>query len=228
MNTLKILSMLFILIINIFPQQKDTINNTDAINNTKWSVQFQVGNDFTLQSFDGLIISLKYHFTPKFAVRLGTGANFRTSDNELDYRGYYYNEYVKATYEQNSTDFALISNFLYYPRPAAFLKVFFGAGPRAGYTCSSGERLYLDGYKAEYDNWSWSAGVNAVFGCEWFPMKSLGLFGEYSVYALYSEAKVKEYIYEIKTRNPAEYYYRTSKEIQFRGNIARLGASFYF
>ncbi len=228
MQTLKILLITFFLIINCFAQHKDTLSEPNPLKSHRWSVQFEVGNDFRLSSFDGVIVSLKYHFSPRFAIRFGAGLNISNSDQTLKFRDYYSGLTGRESYNDNSKDILITANVLFYPNPDGVLKIFFGAGPRATYRYVNDERIYLDGYKGHINIKDWSAGISGVMGCEWFPMNFISLFGEYSVYATFGKTESNEYVTENSTGYAVEYFFRNSENFIFRGNIARLGASFYF
>ena len=229
MYTLKILLLSFILAISCFAQQKDSLGKKDPLSSYRWAVQFEVGNDFTLRSFDGLIVSLKYHFSPKVALRFGVGANVFSADENWEHKEYYSGFTVDEPIDYDYRNYLLIANVLFYPNPGSVLKVYFGGGPRATHSYSFDEYLYDDfRYRRQYERSSWSVGLNGVFGCEWFPIEFLSLFGEYSVYGTYGESTSEEYSLYFQSGQPFEYNEYTSQEFIFRGNIARLGASFYF
>lgn len=217
-----------LLTINCFSQDKDTLRTKNSLEKGKWAVQFEVGNDFKLSSFDGVIVSLKYNLSSKFAFRFGAGVNLSNSDQTLDFSDYYSGYSGRERFNDNSQDIIFISNILFYPNPRSLLNIFFGVGPRVSYQNVNDERIYIDGYKGYQKTNSWAVGLNGVFGCEWFPMKYLSLFGEYSVYGTYGESTYKNYVRQISTGEIVEYYYLYSDNFQFRGNIARLGLSLYF
>ncbi|HEY3249837.1 MAG TPA: hypothetical protein VGK25_01835 [Ignavibacteria bacterium] len=228
MKTIAALFLIALLTMNCFSQAKDTLNSRNSLEKGKWAVQFEVGNDFKLSSFDGVIISLKYSLSSKFAVRFGAGVNASNSDQTLDFKDYYYGYTGSESFNDNSKEVTFISNILFYPNPRSLLNIFFGIGPRASYLDRNDERIYIDGYKGYRKINSWALGLNGVFGCEWFPLKFLSLFGEYSVYGTYGKTTDEDYVREISTGEIVEYYYLYSDNFQFRGNIARLGLSLYF
>jgi hypothetical protein len=191
-------------------------------------LQFEVSNDFKLTSFDGVIVSLKYHFSPKFAVRFGAGVNASSNDLNVEFKDYYSGYTGFEPVNDWSHEFIFNSNFLFYPKPNKLFKIFFGIGPRASYMNSNDERIYVDGYKGYRESEMWTIGLNGVIGAEWFPLKFLSLFGEYSVYGTYGKSTLKNYVRNNLTGEIVEYYNQYSDNFQFRGNIARLGISVYF
>jgi hypothetical protein len=43
-----------------------------SLERSTWSLQFQISNNFTLSSFQGSVISAKYHFSKQRAFRFGS------------------------------------------------------------------------------------------------------------------------------------------------------------
>jgi hypothetical protein len=70
--------------------------------------------------------------------------------------------------------------------------------------------------------------LNGVFGCEWFPVNYLSLFGEYSAYAVIGKSKVDDYTTVISTGELREKRNATSDDFELRANTVRLGLSLYF
>lgn len=217
-----------IISINIFSQQIDTIKPVNSLQKGSWSVQFEIGSDFTLQSFGDVLVSLKYHLSPKIALRFGVGYNATLYDREHEYYKYYYEINSKGVTASNSNNIFITGNFIYYLKHDSKVNIFCGIGPRASYDDIYNEYWYYDGYKDIMDNESWAVGLNAVFGCEWFPVSYLSFLAEYSAYGTYGKSIRKNWLYEISTQYRIEYNNSYSKGYEFRGNMARLGLSVYF
>jgi len=222
-----ILAFLFISI-NTFSQTADSVKQINSLQKGSWAVQFEIGSDFKLSSFEGVMVSLKYHLSPKFALRFGAGFNGRNNQQIYEYREHYYG-YTGSEPVSNFYDNVFFNiNCLYYIKHDSKINVFFGLGPRAGYITDYSEHFYLDGYKEILDIESWAVGLNGLFGCEWFPVSYLSLFGEYSAYGTFGKTIRKDWVYENSTGYRVEYYNRYSDDYEFRGNIAKLGISIYF
>lgn len=215
-------------IFNINSQQKDSVKNIQTLQKAKWSIQFEIGNDFKLTSFDGVIVSMKYHFSPSVAFRFGAGVNLNQKNSDIEYLEYYSGYSGREPVSDHSYDILFTSNILFYPKPNSLIKVFFGAGPRASYLNSTDERIYVDGYKGYRETETWSAGINCVAGAEWFALSYLSIFGEYSVYGTYGHSTLKDYVKENLSGQVVEYYNEYADNFQFKGNIVRLGLSVYF
>ncbi len=226
MKILKSLILAALLISTCFSQSSDTVGY--SLEKGSWSLQFQVGNDFQLTSFDGVIVSLKYHFTPKFAFRFGAGMNLSSNDIQITDFEYSTGEFFDEPVSKSVRDFLLTTYFLLYPKPNALFKIFFGIGPRGTYAFSHDEGFNTNIIKIIREDEIWSAGLNGIFGVEWFPTGYLSLFGEYSVYGTYGKSTVNQYETNVDTGEKYSYYYKSSDNLIFRGNIARLGLGVYF
>lgn len=218
---------------NVFSQAAGTPNLKPRNSLTKgsWSMLFQVDVNLQVVSFEGLTVSLKRHLSKKTAVRFGVGLGFRATDDEVDVNtgGPYYGDtnIVQATLNQRYYSFLISGNYLIYPKPDANINLYFGFGPRGRYTYSKREYSYDAGEIGSYVDKGWSAGVNGVFGCEWFPVHYLSFIAEYSAYAQYVQNDGSHTMYDI-TRKVLSRYNRSFKGFEFVGNTAKLGLSLYF
>lgn len=204
---------LFFLPCLILAQQKDT--TTGEIKNSlvkgSWSLQFEVGYSFTLNSFDNLLFSLKYHFNGKNALRFGIGINTNVSNGNVE-------ENVSETDITNYThDYILLLNYLIYPLTKSNIHLFFGAGPRFRFH-NSRHDYYEEG---TYKHLSWAAGIDGVFGVEWFAVKNISFIGEYHAFATYGRTTN-----ERSSNGGTEK--TTTNDFNFNGGNARLGLSVYF
>jgi len=230
---MKALKIIFICLIttssipSVFAQQKDSIEH--SIKKGSMSLQFEIGYDFRLTSFDGSQISLKYHISPNIALRFGGGLTSNINNIDVNYDDYYYNQsHISEPLEEYNHEFYLTSAFLWYPKPNSIIKLYFGLGPRASYNYSKDEYLYSDGYKESRWHEGWAAGLNLSAGCEWFPVYFLSLSAEYSFYGVYGENTRTAKTVQYETGLIAERVQEKSKYFLFRGNSARLGLSLYF
>ncbi len=219
---------------NVFSQTIDSSNLKPKNSLTKgsWSVQFQVGWNLQIQAFEGLAISLKRHFSKKTAVRFGLGLGFRGTDDDVDVNagGPYYGDtnIVQTTLNQRYYSVVITGSYLIYPNPDANINLYFGFGPRGRYSYRKDEYSYYnDGEIRSYVDKGWSAGINGVFGCEWFPVHYLSFFAEYSAYAQYIQNDGSQTQYDIN-RKVLQTYNDNSKGFEFVGNSAKLGLSLYF
>ena len=219
-----ILSISIFLFINLstYGQCKDSACcNNNSLQKHSWSMQFAVGSNFTLQSFDGLMLSLKYHFTKKSAVRFGIGFSGNSQNGTES------NTQGAVDIKNNYQNIYFYSNYILYPSPGSKVNFYIGAGPRASYSHSLDEFLSSSTntiYSDEYT--SWATGLQLICGAEWFAVNWLSLFGEYLAYGTYGKTERKSYDYDyygnhIRTKS-------NSNDWIFNGSTARLGLSVYF
>ncbi len=229
MKTLSGLFVILLLTSCSFSQTKDSAEEKNSLQKGNWAVQFQVGGNFTLSSFENVMVSLKTHFSPKFALRFGIGLNANYNSQELDFREYYYG-YTGTDVPtcNNSVRITLLAKVLYYFNPKSRLNIFAGLGPVATYSFSHSERYYVDGYKEYRDAKSIGGGLNGVLGCEVFAFRFLSLFAEYSVSAVFDKSSNDNEVKNYFTGQVEEYYNIEQITFDFSGNTVRLGLSLYF
>lgn len=185
-NLFAFFSLLLFLSINLplYSQEKSDTSKVDIFN--KFSLQFQV-RLLELNSFQGGLISLKYHFNDHLAFRTGISMSFDNSDSED----------AKELSSADSTIFSIKSKkdnvsislpaqFLYYINPHKEIKVFLGLGPFITYSVGKEKNTdysYSNNYsgsfliesKSEYH----SIGLSSAYGVEWFFTDNMSLTGEY-------------------------------------------------
>ncbi|NQT23834.1 hypothetical protein HQ585_00605 [candidate division KSB1 bacterium] len=114
-----------------------------------YSIQFRISNNFTLNSFQGSIISLKKHFKQENAVRISIGfwGNYYDTDEDA----WPYKSAPNKEHEDNINvihDLDLNCLYLWYPKPNNKIKHYFGIGPKFGYR-KTVANSYLDEYYNE-------------------------------------------------------------------------------
>jgi hypothetical protein len=223
-----LLMLSFLLTFN-FAQIKDSTVQKNSLKKGSWGVQFQIGSNFTLSSFENVIVSLKTHFSPKFAVRFGVGVNASSSDQTLDYKEYYYGYHgTDIPTNSNSLNIMVLAKVLYYFNPKSGINLFIGLGPIGTYSQIHYERFYLDGYKEYTQTNSWGGGLNGVLGCEIFPLRFLSIFAEYSVTASFEKRTSDDSVEDYYTGIVQEFYNVKSTNFNLTGNTVRFGLSLYF
>jgi hypothetical protein len=220
-----IVVLLAVILNQSYCQEKSSqeIDVKNSLMKGKWAMQFEVGIDFTLKSFDGMLFSLKYQLSKRSAIRLGAGVSTLSRDITLEDTAFSYPG------KQNDLGLSVVGYYLFYPSPASPINVFVGIGPRASYIHSNFEVVEDEppNYNITDKYNTLSAGLTGLLGAEWFATTDISFFGEYSFYALYSKTKDE---YEIT--NPSGGLVRSEKrtleDFKFQGNTARLGISVYF
>lgn len=209
--------------INIYPQSTDSKSNGEqnSLQKHSWAVQFAVGSNLSIQSFDGLMFSLKYHFTKITALRFGVGI-IGGSNNSTS-------ETVHGTSPvlKDNENIYLIGSFLFFPNPKKSIVIYFGVGPRIQYKHLLDQEVYsrdTANPRFSYEERTWAVGLQLSFGAEWFPTNFLSLFAEYNPYGTYGKTRI------IRTDDsfPAGNSNVDQTDWYFNGTTARLGLSVYF
>ena len=112
-----IIALLIILSSACYSQKsgQDTLQN--SLYKGSWSLLFEIGGNFTLRNFTGLMIAAKTHFSPKFAIRAGFNISQSVNNQVLDYRDYYGYSAANVPINSNSLSFTLLITPLYYFNP---------------------------------------------------------------------------------------------------------------
>ncbi len=200
--------MLFILLPALLSQNKDSL-----IRHTpKFSIQFQIGDNFSLSPFRGFDIAGKYSFNDKLAARIGIG----------------YNLYYKTgNHGTNSSDLFNWNNsiqintaLIYNLNTKSDFIPFLGIGPVTSIGISHSEDTI-----SFNDGNGFALGLNFIGGVEWFPLSYIGISGEVGLLAFYSHSKSKRNNYSIC---PQEIVENEFNEILIQGDTFKLGLSVYF
>jgi opacity protein-like surface antigen len=148
------------------------------------SLQFRIGNDFSLTNFDGLSFSGKKHYSDKSAIRLGldVSASITHSESRNQVSNTSSNNYDRQELKLNAL-------YIHYPKPGGIFKFYWGIGPSFGFY-----RSYRNGWSSSNglertkDTESrWSIGGLMALGAEWFANSNLSIHAEYNIFAYYSQ-----------------------------------------
>ena len=198
------LFLIFSLVSNLFSQKNDSGSDTTRTNGLydgSWSVQFRITNNFTLSSFNGANLALKYHFTKNSAIRFGV--TLRTLNDDMSSDNQYTGDPDKTdeniAINRNNFEITIKPLYIYYPKIKKSVLLYLGTGPYIGYGKSK-YQLDSDVYNADTllssthdnnDNYIYSIGIAAIAGVEVFVTNYLSLHAEYgsSFYYSYSEKK---------------------------------------
>jgi len=226
--------------ITLFSQNMETKLLTDSTLNSlhknKLAFQYESGFNFSGHSFIPIVMSLKYHFTDKSALKFSVGLN--PGERGFDMRhGFdprhnndtmYYNNRLDDRHGNiERLNFTL--SYMLYPAPRKEINLFFGLGPRFG----TGTQYFKYPENVErdsaqsYKNSSWSIGLSGIVGAEWFVTRSISLFTEYDVAAGYQKRDYWDADYNSAA---GTYSFTEQKSSKFRVTdlSARLGFSIYF
>jgi hypothetical protein len=215
------------------PSQSDSSSNhrPDAL-------QFQIGQNFTLQSFQGATISYKHHTDRLSAYRFGISLSFGGSNTDNESSGFALDTLQSALngpVNQTSASISLNAQRLWYLDNPTDVLMFIGTGPYVGFSRSSthSETSFfpVDPHTRRLSNdltyTSWSAGLSGVLGVEWFTSRLLSLHAEYFANVGYSWAKT-ENITDSSTPGYRSEAHSTTTTWQLSGQGVRFGLSVYF
>ena len=197
------------------------------------SIQFRVQDCFSLSSFKGGLISYKYHFNDRNALRIGVNNNIDYRELEDDYDVYMMDtSHYEVFSENRDINISFTIEYLKYFNPEDEIKLFLGGGLKTTY----------GRYKEEYDDDSdissnyynryitdFRTGLTLSYGVEWKFRKNMALHAEYGhdIFWVFYKSKREHHV------NPDETDYKDirteiQKGIDFYSTGVLLGLSVYF
>ena len=182
--------------------QSGTSDSTFQRSNV-WALQFGIAGNFSLTSFQGSTIGIKYQLSNKHAIRYGVTINGTGDDETGSYSGSINDTSLADGPGSRSTKNVNISGvvqYLWYSNPMHGIQIYAGAGPMISYSYyhSANEYSYLrlensggvttrywtvDSYYSTTEKTG--AGVSGVLGVEWFALQWLSLHADYNENMLY-------------------------------------------
>jgi opacity protein-like surface antigen len=216
----------FILIIIIFCSIKVYSQDTSKVNSLagKYALQFQIADNFQLTSFQGSVLSAKYHFTNSSALRLGI--SFYSNSDGLNEFYNYNADSLNAGQIDNTNGYVvqITIQYLYYYSFPGNINFYLGGGPLYGksFYKDHSESIYSDTtYSSNASSNGWSVGVDLAAGVEWFFTSNMSLSAGYGLMYLYS------------TNIHAETQYSHTITYKFKSNNinadqVKFGLSIYF
>ena len=229
-----VLSLILLTSMQLNAQTEEKDNSLEA---GKWALQFQINNNFTLSSFQGAIISAKYHLTDSKAIRFGVGGNYtfdevnvgNSQDNTISYSG--------QENDIKNYSISIFTQYLSYINPDKEVLLFWGIGPIIQYNKTAQNQTSQNNNsnissRSDVTNNShkWGLGTSAVLGVEWFAGKSFSLHAEYGVILLYNWGETVNNSITINSQNYSASVNASQNERSwyFSGNSVRFGLSVYF
>jgi hypothetical protein len=174
-----------------------------------FALQFGVQNNFNLSSFSGALVSGKYHFGERIALRFGVSASAgqvdESSQSQFEDDPGVFSQF--RTTERSSDDLrmSLEAPLVFYPAPEAPVKPFLGFGPTLFLAHSESNYVQTDRTERDDlgqielrvqeevdDRRTWGAGAVGVVGAEWFATRAISFSAEYLTTFRYERTTAEE------------------------------------
>jgi hypothetical protein len=206
-----------------------------SLKDGSWALQFCIGENFSLSSFEGMNLSVKKHLKSHHALRFGIdfgGDNIKLTDALDDDV-----QSLSAEATEKAHYLRLAAHYLFYPRSTKSIHVFFGTGPFFGLLMqnqeSGAQDLDTDPSQedrvSEMDLDSWMLGASFIIGVEWFVKKEISLTAEYGTSFSYAHSRIDRVAEGLVDQDII--LQTTSREVshyKFEANQVKLGVSVYF
>ncbi|MDX9780969.1 MAG: hypothetical protein WC372_08425 [Candidatus Neomarinimicrobiota bacterium] len=199
-------------------------------------LQFRIGSNFSLSSFQGSSISYKKHTSENRAYRAGITVSGEMSKDSRTLENYNDADSLHRDYNINNHVFSITVNWqrLEYSR-SGNMYFYYGYGPNIAYVIDCQEYLSEEFRTTEpeitedQDNnilHGISAGATLLAGVEYFITASVSIHAEYSqgISYTYQWYKIFRSYNEENIMNES----RQSSTVSLNSGGARLGCSFYF
>jgi len=184
-----------------------------------WALQFDInGQLLSIESFAGGL-SLKRHFSPKSALRIGVGVSASSTDLNTE------TSFAREVNENSSGTFFEVM-YQRYANPGAEVNAYWGIGPRVSYARSTRESD-TGSVTSREELTHWAVGAIAALGAEWFATRQFSFHGEFTARGNYLSE-------EITSENKPDGQPATTFSSENKGweatisSSIRLGMSVYF
>lgn len=200
-------------------------------------LQFRIGSNFSLSSFQGSSISYKKHTSENRAYRVGISLSGRMSKDSQAYNSYNNTDSLHSDYNINNNDFSIAVNwqFLKYSR-SGNMYFYYGYGPNIAYGLDYKKNLremfyYLTETEIieQQDKrilHGISFGATLLAGVEYFITASVSIHAEYSQGISYTYQWDK--FFSDNNGEQIKDEIRKFNAVSLNAGGARFGCSFYF
>jgi hypothetical protein len=204
----------------VFSQKVSHLDSLDG----KFALQFQINENFRLSNFQGTVLSGKYHFSRRDAIRIGVSLYLRGSDAEYEINYFDTTAVDNSKLDDNKFEIIVNTQYIRYLNVSESIAFFGGVGPFFSYTDGTNERVISVGgieKKSESQINGYGIGLDLIAGVEWWFHKQMSLSAEYGIQFAYrsSENIIRDEEKEGKTE------YTT---YDLTGNQINFGVSVYF
>ena len=203
-----------------FSQSTSYLDSLDG----KFALQFQINENFSLSNFQGSVLSGKYQFSKRDAIRLGLEFIFGDSESETVVNNLDTNVVDQRVEDTNNLGFTINSQYIHYIRGTDDISLFCGIGPYFRYYKSTRNReLVVDEIKnlIESENKNYGIGLDLLVGVEWWFHKYMSLSAEYGLKFSYWSSKSSFEDNSVKGESE-------NKAYNISGNHINFGITVYF
>jgi hypothetical protein len=214
-------------------QTKDSV----SLKQGSWALQFGIGSNFTLTSFQGTTLGAKYQLSDENAIRGGITLNGNTNSGSTSYSGSVADSdagTVSGSTSSKSANISFVLQYIWYMNPKGNVHLYAGVGPLVScnyydnaYNSSSLNITNNVGYwtTAQYEDKStqWGVGGAAVFGVEWFAFSWLSLHADYNENIQYQWRSTSSNRSENSTLNTSPYPYSNNTSSSTKGLALNSG-----
>jgi hypothetical protein len=204
-----------------------------------WALQFSIGEDFQLDSFDGAAVSIQHHTSDRAAWRLGLGFGGRLGvERNIDVHTVVdtlFESRQEGHEEPSDQQFTVDVLRVLYPQVKGRVRPFWGLGPTIQYQHATHDQTDIQtpsGSGARhFELTTWRAGLELKLGVEVLVARRIGILGEYGSTFLYYHSQSEESLDRTPTGGGPTRHDRatmTSNAFAFGDQGARLGVSAYF
>jgi len=218
---LLILLFVFSLFINTgFSQNTSYLDSLDG----KFALQFQITDNFQLSNFQGTVLSGKYHFSCRDAVRLGISVELGDSESEINIVYPDTSTVSKSENDGNKFGITIKTQYIHYFNGTKEITFFGGVGPFFTYSKQNENRKsIIDEIEtsSEAETNLFSTGIDIIAGVEWMFYTNMSLSAEYGLNFSYwsLENIYNEDSKEVKSENTT---------FNISGNHINFGITVYF
>ncbi len=205
----------------VYSQDKTTEFNPLAEN--KWAVVFEAGTLLRGSSgdvFKNFLLTGKYHFNKKHAVRLfGGTSGYKSDGNEKGYNQPDLNRISESFYIETGLQ------YVRYLNPDSRVKVYLAAGPYYTFDYSNSNRddAITGSWYSYYYSKEWNLGIAGSLGVEYIILDNISLIGEYFI-----SATAGKTIGDSRYAENYQWYSSESTNYRIRFNKMQIGLSVYF
>lgn len=188
----------------VIPASGQTVDEKglNGIDSGVWALQFRITGNFNLGSFQGSVLSAKYHFRPNEALRFGVSFLGQTSDTERTSRTDIVtddsngrrqtgNDQV-TTVDLGTYNLGLELQYVHYPSSSREVLFFWGAGPSVAWSRNETEQKtelmssqIMSVESEKVIRRTREAGGQGLLGAEWFATRRISLTAEYGFAVTY-------------------------------------------